>query len=374
MAPSDSPPASGSGPLRTAVDDRLRDLDGRYRRDSEFVLDRFVSWLREERGEIRAPGDIDYRDARAYARHLRERVDEGEISASTATGPYWTVPRAFLGWCNDEGRTDENPMRRSGAGDPLPEDHNDPDRQFWSERDRKALLAHVAKRADESHEEPAADRRTAYRDRALVALLALSGVRGAEILREPDDPERDGVAWADVEPERGYIEVFGKTREYQEAQVPRRAMEAVQRLRRVVEPPAADWPVFPTRHAPTLAATAREELAARGWDGDRIETRLEEAPVAAVVREEGIVPPALTVAGGRNVMRRLCEDAGLDIDGEYLKPHGGRRGLGHQIYAESAELAQEALRHQSVETTQESYREVNVEETRERDEEILDGG
>jgi integrase len=374
VAPSDSSPASGSGPLRTAIDDRLRDLDGRYRRDSEFVLERFVSWLREERAGIRAPGDIDYRDARAYARHLRERVDDGEISASTATGPYWTIPRAFLGWCNDEGRTDENPMQRSGAGDPLPEDHRDPDRQFWSERDRKAILAHVAKRADESHEASTVDRRTAYRDRALVALLALSGVRGAEILREPDDPERDGVTWEDVEPERGSIEVFGKTREYQEAQVPRRAMNAVQRLRRVVEPPTADWPVFPTRHAPTLAASARDELAARGWEGDRIETRLDEAPVATVVREEGIVPPALTVAGGRSVMQRLCEDAGLDIDGEYLNPHGGRRGLGHQIYAESAELAQEALRHQSVETTHESYREVNVEETRERVEEILDGG
>jgi RNA-splicing ligase RtcB len=59
----------------------------------------------------------------------------------------------------------------------------------------------------------------------------------------------------------------------------------------------------------------------------------------------------VTVAGGRNVMQRLCEDAGLDIDGEYLKLHSGRRGLGHQIYEESAELPQEALHHQSVETT-----------------------
>jgi hypothetical protein len=46
--------------------------------------------------------------------------------------------------------------------------------------------------------------------------------------------------------------------------------------------------VFPTRHAPTLAATARDELAARGW----IEDSLNEAPVATIIREEEIVPPA----------------------------------------------------------------------------------
>lgn len=375
MTPSPVPSDSGSGgtPLQEAIADRLRDLDGRYRRDSAFVLHRFAAWLRESREGVRAPADIDYQDARAYARHLRERADAGEISASTATGPYWTVPRAFLGWCNDEGRIDENPMQRAGAGDPLPEDYDDPDRQFWSERDREAILAFVAKRADRSYEDPDVETRIAYRDRALVSLLALSGVRGAEILRDPDDPEREGIAWADVDADRGYVEVFGKTRAYQEAQVPRRAMESLRRLRRVAEPPTEDWPVFPTEHAPTLAATAREALADRGWETDRIDRRLDDAPVAAVVREEAITPPALTVAGGRNLMQRLCAAADLDIEGEYLKPHGGRRGLGHQIYEESAELAQEALRHQSVETTHESYREVNVEETRRRVEAILDG-
>jgi integrase len=70
-------------------------------------------------------------------------------------------------------------------------------------------------------------------------------------------------------------------------------------------------------------------------------------------------------------MKRLCERADLDIDGEYLKPHGGRRGIGSQLYAQDAELAQELLRHESIETTHESYREQNVVERRDRLEEVL---
>jgi integrase len=71
-------------------------------------------------------------------------------------------------------------------------------------------------------------------------------------------------------------------------------------------------------------------------------------------------------------MKRLCDDADVTIDGEYLKPHGGRRGLGSQLYAEDAELAQELLRHESIETTHESYREQNVLERRERLHDILE--
>ncbi|WP_370515727.1 tyrosine-type recombinase/integrase [Halapricum sp. CBA1109] len=73
----------------------------------------------------------------------------------------------------------------------------------------------------------------------------------------------------------------------------------------------------------------------------------------------------------RSLMQRLCECADLDIDGEYLKPHGGRRGIGSQLYAQDAELAQELLRHESIETTHEAYREQNVIERRDRLEEVL---
>jgi hypothetical protein len=47
-------------------------------------------------------------------------------------------------------------------------------------------------------------------------------------------------------------------------------------------------------------------------------------------------------------MKRLCDAADLDIDSEYLKPHGGRRGLGSDLYAWNSELAQEFLQHESI--------------------------
>jgi integrase len=64
-------------------------------------------------------------------------------------------------------------------------------------------------------------------------------------------------------------------------------------------------------------------------------------------------------------MQDLCAAADIDIDGDYLKLHGARRGLGSDLYEADAELAQEVLRHQSVETTQESYRDVDMAQRRE---------
>jgi|APHM01.1.fsa_nt_gi hypothetical protein len=71
-------------------------------------------------------------------------------------------------------------------------------------------------------------------------------------------------------------------------------------------------------------------------------------------------------------MKQLCDAPDLDIDGEYLKPHGDRCGLGSNLYAQDAELPQELLRHESIETSYESYREQNVTKRRERPEQALD--
>ena len=71
--------------------------------------------------------------------------------------------------------------------------------------------------------------------------------------------------------------------------------------------------------------------------------------------------------------RGLYEDASLEIDGEYLKPHGGRRGLGHELYSKGhAELAQTALRHSSIETTHESYSDIQATETAKRVDDVLE--
>jgi integrase len=77
----------------------------------------------------------------------------------------------------------------------------------------------------------------------------------------------------------------------------------------------------------------------------------------ALYRTHDLVPPALTTNGGRTVMRRVCEEANISLDGDpdYLTPHGGRRGAGDVLYREDPVLAQTALRHRSIETTRDSY-------------------
>jgi len=45
-------------------------------------------------------------------------------------------------------------------------------------------------------------------------------------------------------------------------------------------------------------------------------------------------PPSLTTDGARTVLRRLTDEAGIDIGHpkhDYLAPHGGRRGMGEVL-------------------------------------------
>ncbi len=69
-------------------------------------------------------------------------------------------------------------------------------------------------------------------------------------------------------------------------------------------------------------------------------------------------------------LRELRAD--VQVDGEYLKPHGARRGLGDVLYRESAELAQSALRHRSIRTTHDAYSHIDAGETAEEVGSVLD--
>lgn len=61
-------------------------------------------------------------------------------------------------------------------------------------------------------------------------------------------------------------------------------------------------------------------------------------------RQHGVSPPPLSANGSRSVLKQLCDDAEINVDGDYLKPHGARRGVG--IYCEhGAAAAQRVLRH-----------------------------
>lgn len=182
-------------------------------------------------------------------------------------------------------------------------------------------------------DESADDRERAFRDWALVTMLTLTGARGAELFADPRDEHRNGLRWDDVDLGRGIAVVFGKTRERQLIPLTDRVVESLERYRTVLSPADEDWPVFPTWHYASLAKAAEGGLEARGWNADDIETTLESTTSVELLREHEIAPPALSKNGARSLMNRLCEAADVDIDGEYLKPHGGRRGLGSDLYA-----------------------------------------
>ncbi|WP_049972339.1 tyrosine-type recombinase/integrase [Haladaptatus cibarius] len=363
--------------LTAAIEEYLSSIEaGNYRTNAGSALTQWSEWLAQERAVTQLDG-VEVIDCRRYARHLKRQVREDELKSSTAH-TYYAYVRAFLGFCEADELLSRNPAAVSRAQAELPENTADANRQFWSERDRKAILAFMDKRVEQALEADGEgdgngiSRERAYRDRALVRLLALSGVRGAEVFRAPADDKRPGITWRDVDIEGGSLRVFGKSREYEYAQLPKKAGEALERYHRVFDPPTPRFPVFPTDHAPSKYRAVREQLAG-DYTESQIETILDENDIDDVVREYEIAIPAISTRGARNLMKRLCEAAGLDIDGEYLKPHGARRGLGHQLYSEGhAELAQSALRHASIATTHESYSNIRASETAERVDDVLD--
>ncbi|MEA5389449.1 site-specific integrase [Haloarculaceae archaeon H-GB11] len=375
MSGSNPTPESEGVRIEEAVESRLRSLDaGNYRATSRVVLETFADFLRTRRC-VETLDELSVTDCRRYAQHLRARVrdDEDDLSATSAhaQGPYFTVVRSFLGWCIDEEWLDRNPARPNRVTDELPEHHGSSDQQFWEQRHREAILSFVDERARHALDgEGDVPLERAYRDRAVVAMLALTGIRGAELFRDPKDEYRNGLRWRDVDLDAGVASVLGKVRETEHVALPSTVCSYLDRYRRVQDPPTDDWPVVPTAHGPTLAAAVRDRLGERGWDETEIADALAEGTQTAISTHE-VVPPALTKNGGRNLMRRLCASADVDIDGEYLKPHGGRRGLGSQLYERDAELAQETLRHRSIETTHDAYRQKQAERRRERLDDIL---
>ncbi len=353
----------GKTDLVTAIENYTAGLEaGNYRTNVDAQLRTWADWLRHER-DVGRVGDVDVLDCRRYAAALKRRARNGEVAATTAH-TYYAYVRSFLSWCVDEELVESNPARPSRATDELPEDLGDSDQQFWSPDDRRALFAHVSRVAHDALEDDETDEVRAFRDRALVYLLALSGVRGAEAVRTPADEKRTGIRWADVDIEGGAVRVLGKNRQYEHAQLPEQAADVLDRYRRVLDPPSGEWPVFPTGHTPSLCRVAREHLsdADSALDGDDVDDILAERDVDDVLREFDIVPPSITTDGARSIMKRLSEEADLDIDGEYLKPHGARRGLGDQLYRENPALAQQALRHKDLQTTHEKYSNIRASE------------
>ncbi|WP_114579511.1 tyrosine-type recombinase/integrase [Saliphagus sp. LR7] len=363
----------GETPVETAIQQYLDSVEaGNSRKNFQSTLATWKDWLREEQS-VTGLEDLEVIDCRRYARHLKQRARDGDLKASTAT-TYYAYVRAFLTFCVADELIETNPAKAQRATDELPEDLGDTDRQFWQEEERQAIMRYADERAHDALEDDTnVSRERAFRDRAIVYLLGLSGVRGAEVFSEPSDDKRTGIIWRDVELEAGAVRVLGKSREYEYAQLPERAASVLERYKTVLDPPTDDWPVFPTGHAPSKYRAVRRQLADDGVSEDEIEEILDRNDVETVLRDRNVVPPALSTNGARNLMQRLCEGAEIDVDGDYLKPHGARRGLGHELYASGhAELAQSALRHASIETTHESYSDIQAADTAQQVDDLLD--
>jgi len=341
---------------------------GNYQRNARRVIEEWLTWLSSHEDSVETFDQLQVTHMRQYARYPKERVDKGDFAGSTAI-TYWNYIAAFLGWCVYEELVTENPARTRRAEEELPDKRPRNDRQqFWSRADREALLTYLDERAYTAVEEKGLDAIKELRDRALAALLAYSGVRGGEILRDPNDKRRSGICWRDVDLDAGTLVVLGKNQADEEAPLPPQARKPLKRLHQALRPASSGWPVFPTLHRPTLSRTIRAALDDAGYETDEIKEAIDEYGWMTLYRENEFVPPALTTNGGRTVMRRVCEEADINLDGEhdYLTPHGGRRGAGDVLYREDPVLAQTALRHRSIETTKDSYSYIEAGETASR--------
>jgi integrase len=334
---------------------------GNYRRNAARELERFAAWAAGDGGDDdwtgiipdgadREPrfGDLDERVFREYARHLAG--DRGLKQNTVQT--YYAYVSAWCGWCVNEGYLESHYAQRASAMAPLPEDdgRKPGDQQAWTSEQRQRLTRHVdeqARDAIEAYTSLSTDvdeidtQRARYtalkkaRDRALVFALAYTAVRVGELLRDPNDPRRRGVRWEDIDLADGSMDVYRKKQQWDAASLPDPVISPLRSYRTLLAPPTERWPVFPTFDQRTLANTVRAELADRGVRPAAVQERRDaSARDLLLALDADIRPESLTTDGARSILKRLTDDAGIEISRskhEYLAPHGGRRGMGEVL-------------------------------------------
>ncbi|MFC7009949.1 tyrosine-type recombinase/integrase [Halalkalicoccus salilacus] len=361
------------------------DDSGNYRRNVKRVITRWIDWLAQR--DIESFAQLDGTVLAHYAEHLRRRIAANEADttnggiARSIAWTYYNTISAFLGWASKWGYIQENYARAGLAQESMPDRSTtqQTEQQFWTPDQQEQILTYVNTRAHDAIDEKGLDAKIEARDRAFVAVLAFTGVRGSEIFRSEHDNRtgRQGLRWHDVDLDEQTISVLGKNQQRQSAWLLEQAIPAVERYRTISDPPSDDWPVFPTRHAPSLYQCARSHLReVEGEDKESIEAILEEGSIDEILREYQITPPAITTTGARSVMKRLCEAAEIDVctppEGPgYLQLHGARRGIGDTFYRMDRGTAQDLLRHQSLETTKDHYSHIDATEGAKRASEML---
>jgi integrase len=344
---------------------------GTYAASARSELDRWADWMADRDYDLGTLEEKGPDVLRKYATRLRKRTQSGGIAASTAQ-TYFAYVSACLSFAVREGRLGRNPAQTETARELLPEDSRDRgDQQHWSPEQRSQLMEYVEQRATSTIEEYPFGAYTEARDRALVGMLYYAAVRGAEVLRHRQDERdgRQGLRWGRVDLDAGTLRILGKDQSWETAPIPSPALRPLRVLKKVQRPANDDWPVFATSHAPSLWKVAREQL---GDEAD-VDALVEDlGSIEAVLREHDVAPPALTTDGARNVLKRLTEAAGIDVDEGYLQPHGARRGMIGEVYKRDRGEAQDLGRHKSMETTREAYSHLDAEEQRERLDELVE--
>lgn len=369
---------SGANPGVHTLEDALNEFvqskqkgqgSGNYAADADRVVGKWVEWCADR--DITHLEDVDARLLRRWVqRYLKQRAraseaGNGGISGRTAR-QYFALVRAFLSYCEEWNWIVSNPANEARVKDELPDESlgaTNSDTQTWSVDERDQLVQYVNERAYRAIEEKGFEAVDEFRDRAVVYLLAYSGARSAELFRDSGDSRRRGLWWSDIDFDGTTIEVLGKNQEREPLQFPEVAHEALRQFKRISKPPCEDWPLFPTRHAPSLYKRVSEELD-REPDNNPLET----------LRSAEVPPPSITTATVRTILKRLCDDGDIDVEGdhEYLKPHGARRGLGKQLYQEAGhQYAQKALRHSDPVTTSEMYADIEAGEVADVTNEVL---
>ena len=370
-------PSKSDQPLDAPLDDYLADKSkrngtGNYRRNAERVLEDWRAWTNDERSTYTFAA-LDVADLESYARYLKRRTNGKDGLAPSSARKYYDYVRAYLTWCQKRSYLAENPAKTARAEEPLPDTDEQAahEQQYWTPAQRNAIMRYVEKRAHDAIDEHGSGAFAEARDRALVATIGYTGVRGGEVLRDRNDDRRDGVRWKDVDLDAGTMYILEKgTQGYRDTGVPKQAVSVLSRWQAVFDPPSDDWPVFPSFHAPSMSRVAEDALEDQGYGEVEIAAIRSDATALEVCYEYEIAPPALSTAGARDLMKRLSAAAGVpDLDtenGEYLELHGGRRGAGDTLVREKGwEQAQKHLLHADPKTTMDSYSHISAEETAE---------
>jgi len=361
-----------SQPLKDAIHDFLQSgsKSGNYKSNLKYVLGGFRQQVAPKATTI---DDVDKEVLAEYATYLRQRVDahqtpgvDGGIAASTAWAYYDNVS-AFFDYCLKWDKIEENPAQKQVAKDELPERPStvSGSQQFWSTDERRQLLDYVDRRASEAIDDRGTEAVVEIRDKALAYVLAFTGVRGGEILKDSRDDRRVGLRWADVDIEDNQITILGKNQQREPAQLPGQTHHPLEQLRRVVDPASEEWPVFISLHAPSMYRVLPDAFERPDDDSQSLLDHC---------RTLGVVPPALSTNGARSVLKGLCEGGDIQVDGEkdYLTLHGARRGVGEKLYRErGAASAQRTLRHADPKTTSQMYSHIETSENAENVTEVF---